>query len=107
MAKLLKDMKPMYHCHDCGTTIGHKHFSGCDVESCVECGLQKLSCECESEDRETWTGIDNVRIRELCEEHNLYTKFESGKGWVPASQDDPKSQHDLNRGYKLLYEINK
>lgn len=104
MAKKLKDMKPEYHCYDCGIIIGELHVEGCDVESCTECGLQKLSCDCDTAERERWTGIDNVRIRELCEEHDLYTKWENGKGWVPASKDDNKSQHDLNRGAKLLME---
>ena len=106
MATLIKDMSPRKHCHDCGTTIGNEHFFGCDVESCVECGLQKLSCECETEEREIWTGIDCFRIRELCEKHNLYTKFEGGRGWVPATKDDPKSMHDLNTGAKLLIQQN-
>ena len=102
MAKLLKDMKLKHCCYDCGVSIGELHVEGCDVESCTECGMQKLSCECEAEDRETWTGIDHYNIRKLCEEHDLYTKWETGKGWVPAAKDDKDSHHDLNRGAKLL-----
>jgi hypothetical protein len=102
MAKLLKDMTRREFCNDCGVSIGELHIDGCDTESCTECSLQRISCECDSDNREKWTGISFERMLKICEEKNLYTKFESGKGWVPASQDDPKSQHDLNRAASFL-----
>lgn len=104
MAKLLKDMEPVKYCHDCGVSIGELHIDGCDNESCTECGLQRISCECESDDRERWTGIARERMLKLCEEKNLFTVWDSTLGWVPAEKEDPKSQHDLNRAAKILFE---
>jgi hypothetical protein len=102
MATLIKDMKKREHCHDCGTSLGMQHVDGCDVEACTECGLQRISCGCDSDSRETWSGLHHERIMRICEEQNLYTKWSSGEGWVPAEKGDPESTHDLNRGAQVL-----
>jgi len=103
MATLIKDMKKREHCHDCGTSLGMQHVDGCDVEACTECGLQKLTCGCYGVDsREKWTGVSHIRILQVCEEQNLYTKWSSGEGWVPAEKEDSESTHDLNRGAQIL-----
>ena len=36
-------------CHDCGCKPGHIHHLGCDMETCPQCGLQLISCECDIE----------------------------------------------------------
>ena len=33
-------------CGDCGSTPGHLHHPGCDMERCPRCGGQLLGCEC-------------------------------------------------------------
>jgi hypothetical protein len=106
MALLIKDMRPVKHCPDCDATIGSVHFKDCDIESCTKCGLQKLSCGCRTEERETWTGIPNYRMRKFCEENNLFTMWDELFGWVPASKDDPRSMHDLNRAAVMMSKKN-
>ena len=102
MATLIKDMTKREYCHDCGTSIGLEHADGCDNEACTECGLQKISCGCEGVvSRERWTGIPRLRMLQICEEQDLYTKWSDG-GWVPADRDDAESMHDLNRAAVIL-----
>ena len=105
MATLLKDTKKRDYCHDCGVHIGSKHVDGCDNESCIDCGLQRISCGCNSERRERFTGISHERIMMICELNNWYTKWESGRGWIPADKDDKNSHHDLNRGAQALLKL--
>jgi len=33
-------------CHDCGVPEGHLHKSGCDMEKCIMCGGQLITCKC-------------------------------------------------------------
>lgn len=33
-------------CHDCRTPVGQLHTAGCDVEECVGCHGQRISCQC-------------------------------------------------------------
>ncbi len=102
MAKLIKDMTNRECCHDCGTSVGFEHIDGCDNEACTDCGLQKITCGCEGVDsREKWAGIPRLRMLQICEEQDLYTKWSDG-GWVPAKRDDPDSMHDLNRAAAVL-----
>ncbi len=102
MAKLIKDMNPANHCHDCGVSIGELHVPGCDNEACTKCGLQRISCGCTSNKRERWTGIAREKMLRVCEEHGWYTKWENGKGWVPAKLEDENSMHDLNKAAVFL-----
>jgi hypothetical protein len=47
-------------CPDCGVKPGQPHVSGCDIEQCSSCGLQRISCSCGGRhDRAfaRWTGI--------------------------------------------------
>lgn len=34
-------------CYDCGTTKGHYHHDGCDVQRCPRCSGQVISCDCQ------------------------------------------------------------
>lgn len=34
------------NCGDCGARPGQPHEGGCDVERCVRCGLQAITCDC-------------------------------------------------------------
>ena len=36
-----------WSCHDCGVKEGELHQEGCDMETCVDCGGQLISCDCE------------------------------------------------------------
>lgn len=38
-------------CHDCGVKKGGFHHLNCDMERCAKCGGQRLSCDCDIEDR--------------------------------------------------------
>ena len=108
MAKLLKDIKKQNSCHDCGTSIGFEHEGGCDNEVCTSCHLQKLTCGCEGvEYRERWTGVSHEYLMQLCEDNNLYTKWEVGNGWVTAEMTDSDSQHDLNAAAQIVFKLKK
>jgi hypothetical protein len=37
-----------FHCHDCGATDGRYHHPGCDMETCINCMGQLISCSCEN-----------------------------------------------------------
>ena len=48
-------------CHDCGVEEGQIHHDGCDNERCPFCGMQLISCDCDSElsggDEVKWQAI--------------------------------------------------
>ena len=35
-----------YSCHDCNAKEGEYHLEGCDMERCVKCNEQLISCSC-------------------------------------------------------------
>ena len=44
---------------------------------------------------------------QLCEDNNLYTKWEVGNGWVTAEMTDSDSQHDLNAAAQIVFKLKK
>ena len=53
--RLLVEEKPS-NCPDCGVKSGEKHLDGCDVERCIECGSQRIQCDCDCE-HDVWIGL--------------------------------------------------
>jgi len=47
-------------CHDCKAKPGELHGSGCDVERCILCGGQLISCHCVY----TVNGMDSSTLEE-------------------------------------------
>ena len=84
-------------CHDCGAKPGELHEKGCDVERCLECGGQRISCDCTVEHypRIPWTG-EWPGVAE-CRAFGWYSKMVRGRGWVRCDKDDPEATEDLNR----------
>jgi hypothetical protein len=90
-------------CHDCGVEPGTFHQVGCDVERCMNCGGQAISCDCTDKDflkagRDPWTG-EWPGVKD-CREFNLWCKWVApggpGKGWVKCGKEDPEAREDLN-----------
>lgn len=86
-------------CPDCGVAIGELHTLGCDVERCMICGGQLLSCGCKkkSRKRQQWTGY--WPFTDVCRKFNLWSKM-TEKGWTPCDKDDPEAGEDLNTLYE-------
>jgi len=82
-------------CPDCSVQPGKPHDPGCDIETCPNCGLQRLSCDCRTKRKPIpWDG-DNVMSRDA-ERNGLHAKLVPGRGWVPCAKDDPEACRDLN-----------
>ncbi len=101
MITLVKDMERT-PCPDCGVDVGNVHLKGCDTERCTQCKGQSLSCNCDTKEREAWSGIAYEEVMLLCEEEDMYCKFAPGEGWVKVSKEDPDATHDLNTAIMML-----
>ena len=91
---------PKDYCPDCHAPMGFLHADECDVERCLKCGGQRLSCGCRKtkrDARQRWTGEwPNL---DACRKFNLWCKADpnkSGFSWVPCDKDAPKATEDLN-----------
>lgn len=86
------------YCPDCGVHPGDLHIEGCDVERCMNCGGQRISCFCEDNEytksREQWTG--EWPGYDACRELDLFCCHTSA-GWKACSHDHPDARPDLNR----------
>jgi hypothetical protein len=86
-------------CRDCGVTPGSLHVSGCCVETCGNCGGQRLSCDCsraERLNRVLWTGLP-VGYAE-CHDLGWFTRLNPiERGYVPCHPDDEGAGPDINR----------
>lgn len=96
-------------CPDCGVEAGRLHQKGCDVERCLICGHQFLSCGCihlPSDERDKWSG--EWPGRDACREMGLWCYFaddRTGKSispgqpgrWTPCEKNHPDATEDLNR----------
>ena len=95
--------KTMDKCPDCYVPVGFLHAEGCDVERCLKCGGQRLSCGCRQTKRDRrqrwegeWPGLD------ACRKFNLWSKMvpssdrPHGFRWAPCDKDDPEAGEDLN-----------
>ncbi len=96
----MRKRREQRHCPDCGVEIGEVHLDGCDVERCLRCGGQKLSCGCKKREltstpRQVWSG-EWPGLKE-CRELNLWCKSNpNGVGWVKCDRNDPEATEDLN-----------
>lgn len=85
---------PKRRCPDCHAQPGKVHDPGCDVETCPECGLQRLSCGCHSNLKPVpWEG-ESVLARDA-RRNGLYAKL-TDTGWATCAKDDPHAEPDLN-----------
>lgn len=103
-------------CLDCDVLPGEAHEPGCEVESCVRCGGQKISCACLKEDAYhteiqelggvlPWTGIP-VGAKEAIE-YGFWRKWSliaphdgnnlQTSGWICCSASDQGARPDLDR----------
>lgn len=57
------------YCHDCGVTELRYHHPGCDMERCINCDGQLISCECEITDLKD-VKIPPEVLMELLKRHN-------------------------------------
>ena len=87
-------------CPDCGVPPETTHLGGCDVAHCTVCSRQCLTCECEGEHSDVWTGefpgVVECRIRGwYCQDgFGSHPQFGS---FCPCPQDAPGAMEDLNR----------
>ena len=91
-------------CRDCGISVGDYHLDDCDVETCSECGTQKLSCQCvQISPPVPWLGYSSYE--EAAKRLGFYCYWDSSGrgdpdknyGWVTVDKDHPKATLDLNR----------
>ena len=60
--KTIKDMEKAI-CHDCNAIEGEYHQAGCDMERCIKCGGQLISCDCK---RKKFGEIPWIQIPNIC-----------------------------------------
>lgn len=91
-------------CPDCNVEVGEVHTDHCDIETCPECGTQRMSCGCTSElPAIPWKGKCEYVV--AADEYGLYCyedsagygKPEMNYGHIPCSKDHPEAHLDLNR----------
>jgi len=98
---------PLYRerCHDCGVEVGQLHQLGCDVETCLQCGGQLITCghlrprkrRTARRGPSTWNGLPTGTAE--CIQWGWYAR-PTPDGWVACDKDEPDAQPHLNRLYE-------
>ena len=73
----------------------------------MKCGGQSLSCSCQTEEKDIWTGIMYEEAMKFCEDNDLFVTFSPTGGYAKADKNDLNSYHDLNTAVLTLMQNKK
>jgi hypothetical protein len=88
----------MRNCPGCDVSPGNNHIPGCDIETCPECGMQSIGCDCEKRTGNIpWEGDGHNKI--TCRKLGWYATYIPNTGWKPCNSYSHGATEDLNRLY--------
>ena len=92
-------------CRDCGAIEGEFHKAGCDMETCMDCGGQLISCNCKKKKfgRIPWLQISN--ICRLCGKLWPDMFYVSDKEWKKFVIPELQKEELCGNCYKRLKKI--